>query len=61
MKTYKSQTGYIKFKTEDVTEIYEGSIIYLPDREDLANYSDASKEEYEAYVKEQEERYAFHE
>lgn len=56
MRTFKSKTGYIKSLKDNI--IYENDTIYLGiyDKED--NYIEATKEEYEAYIKSEEEKYA---
>ena len=56
MKTFKSKTGYIKSLVDNV--IYENDTIYLGiyDKED--NYREATKEEYDTYMKEEEEKNA---
>lgn len=56
MRTFKSMTGYIKSLVDNV--IYENDTIYLGiyDKED--NYREATKEEYDTYMKEEEEKYA---
>ena len=53
MNTYTSKTGYVKRIATG--EIYEGATIFLGKFDDASNYQDATKEEYEAYVKAQEE------
>lgn len=56
MRIFKSKTGYIKSLKDNI--IYENDTIYLGiyDKED--NYTEATKEEYEAYIKSEEEKYA---
>lgn len=56
MRTFKSKTGYIKSLVDNV--IYENDTIYLGiyDKED--NYREATKEEYDTYMKEEEEKNA---
>jgi len=54
MNTYTSVTGYIKRLETD--EIFVGETIYLGIYDKAENYADVSKEDYEAYIKEQEEK-----
>lgn len=56
MRTFKSKTGYIKSLVDNV--IYNNDTIYLGiyDKED--NYREATKEEYDTYMKEEEEEHA---
>ncbi len=56
MRTYESKTGYVKNNVSG--ECFETSIIYLSKWDDETTYSDITKDEYDAYVKEQEEKYA---
>lgn len=56
MRTFKSKTGYIKSLIDGV--IYENNTIYLGIYDKEENYTEATKEEYEAYIKEEEEKYA---
>ena len=56
MKTYESKTGYVKNNVSG--ECFETSLIYMSCLDDDNTYSDITKDEYEAYVKEQEEKYA---
>lgn len=55
MRTFKSKTGYIKSLIDGV--IYENDIIYLGIYDNEDNYTEATKEEYEAYIKSEEEKY----
>ncbi len=52
MNTFNSHTGYIKRKADNT--IYETSTIYLGKFDKAENYTEATKEEYEAYLKEME-------
>lgn len=54
MKTFESKTGYIKRTATG--EVYQGNIIYLGSHDSVSNYSEATEEEYEAFLKEQEEK-----
>ena len=56
MRTYESKTGYVRNNVSG--ECFETSLIYMSCLDDDSTYSDISKEEYEAYVREQEEKYA---
>ena len=56
MKTYESKTGYIK--RISTGECFETYLIYMSKWDDESTYSDIAKEEYEAYVKEREAKYA---
>ena len=53
MKTFKSKTGYIKSLVDNV--IYENDTIYLGIYDKEENYREATKEEYDTYMKEEEE------
>ena len=55
MRTFKSKTGYIKSLIDGV--IYENDTIYLGIYDNEDNYTEATKEEYEAYIKSEEEKY----
>ena len=54
MKTFKSKTGYIKSLVDNV--IYENDTIYLGIYDKEENYREATKEEYDTYMKEEEEK-----
>lgn len=54
MNTYTSVTGYIK--RIETGEIFVGETIYLGIYDKAENYADVAKEDYEAYIKEQEEK-----
>lgn len=56
MRTFKSKTGYIKSLIDNI--IYENDIIYLGIYDTEDNYTEATKEEYELYIKSEEEKYA---
>lgn len=56
MRTFKSKTGYIKSLIDGV--IYENDIIYLGIYDTEENYTEATKEEYELYIKSEEEKHA---
>ena len=56
MKTFKSKTGYIKSLVDNV--IYENDTIYLGIYDKEENYREATKEEYDTYMKEEEEKHA---
>ena len=56
MKTFKSKTGYIKSLVDNV--IYENDTIYLGIYDNEENYREATKEEYDTYMKEEEEKNA---
>ena len=56
MKVFKSKTGYIKSLIDNI--IYKNDTIYLGIYDNEDNYTEATKEEYEAYIKEEEEKYA---
>ena len=58
-ETYISKTGYVR---NSVTgECYATDMLCIGKYSKVSDYSDISKEEYEAYVKEQEARYAEYE
>ena len=59
MRTYESKTGYVKNNVSG--ECFETSLIYMSKWDDESTYSDITKEDYEAYVKEREARYAEYE
>ena len=59
MRTYESKTGYVKNNVSG--ECFETLLIYMSCLDDESTYSDITKEEYEAYVREQEARYAEYE
>lgn len=52
MNTYTSKTGYVKYLPTGEISIAE--TIYLGIYDKAENYTDATKEEYENYVKENE-------
>lgn len=52
MNTFNSSTGYIKRKADNT--IYEASTLWLGKYDKADNYIEATKEEYEAYLKEME-------
>lgn len=52
MNTFNSSTGYIKRKADNT--IYETSTIWLGKYDKAENYIEATKEEYQAYLKEKE-------
>lgn len=54
MNTYTSETGYVK--RLETGEIFVGETIYLGIYDKAENYVDATKEEYEAYIEEQERK-----
>ena len=56
MRTFKSKTGYIKSLVDNV--IYENDTIYLGIYDKEENYIEATKEEYDTYMKEEEEKHA---
>lgn len=56
MRTFKSKTGYIKSLVDNV--IYENGTIYLGIYDKEGNYREATKEEYDTYMKEEEEKHA---
>lgn len=56
MKTFKSKTGYIKSLVDNI--IYENDTIYLGIYDKEENYREATKEEYDTYMKEEEEKHA---
>lgn len=56
MKVFKSKTGYIKSLIDNI--IYENDTIYLGIYDKEENYTEATKEEYELYLKSEEEKYA---
>lgn len=56
MRIFKSKTGYIKSLIDDI--IYENDTIYLGIYDNEYNYTEASKEEYELYIKSEEEKHA---
>ena len=56
MRTFKSKTGYIKSLIDNV--VYENNIIYLGIYDKEENYQEATKEEYEEYVKMEKEKHA---
>ena len=56
MIVFKSKTGYIKSLIDGV--IYANDTIYLGIYDNEDNYTEATKEEYEAYIKSEEEKYA---
>lgn len=53
MNTYTSKTGYVKNLTTN--ELFKAEVMYLGIYDKAENYEDVSEEEYEAYIKEQEE------
>lgn len=52
MRTYKTKTGYAK--NLETSEIFQADTIYLGCFDKEENYEDATKEEYDEYVKEEE-------
>ena len=56
MRTYQSKTGYVK--NVITGEYFETSLVYLGCNSKESDFEDITKDEYEAYVKEQEEKYA---
>ena len=56
MKIFKSKTGYIKSLIDNI--IYENDTIYLGIYDNEENYTEATKEEYEGYIKYEEEKRA---
>lgn len=54
MRTFKSKTGYIKSLLDGA--IYENDTIYLGIYDKEENYTESTKEEYEAYIKKEEEK-----
>ena len=52
MRTYKTKTGYAK--NLETSEIFQAETIYLGCFDKEENYEDATKEEYDEYVKEEE-------
>lgn len=56
MRIFKSKTGYIKSLIDNT--IYANDTIYLGIYDKEENYTEATKEEYEAYIKEEEEKRA---
>lgn len=56
MRTFKSKTGYIKSLIDNI--IYENDTIYLGIYDKEENYAEATKEEYESYIKYEEDKRA---
>lgn len=56
MRIFKSKTGYIKSLVDNV--IYANNVIYLGIYDKEENYKEATKEEYDAYIKLEEEKHA---
>lgn len=56
MRIFKSKTGYIKSLKDNI--IYENGTIYLGIYDNETNYTEATKEEYEEYIKSEEEKHA---
>lgn len=56
MRTFKSKTGYIKSLIDNI--IYANDTIYLGIYDKEENYDEATKEEYEAYIKYEEDNRA---
>ena len=56
MRTYQSKTGYVK--NVITGECLETPLIYLGCNSNESDFDDITKDEYEAYVKEQEAKYA---
>lgn len=56
MRKFKSKTGYIKSLIDNI--IYANDTIYLGIYDTEDNYTEATKEEYELYIKSEEEKYA---
>lgn len=49
MRTFKSKTNYIKSLVDNV--VYENNTIYLGIYDKEENYEEATKEEYDEYIK----------
>lgn len=56
MIIFKSKTGYIKSLIDNI--IYANDTIYLGIYDKEENYTEATKEEYELYIKSEEEKHA---
>lgn len=56
MRTFKSKTGYIRSLIDNI--IYENGTIYLGIYDNEDNYTESTKEEYEAYIKYEEDKRA---
>lgn len=56
MRIFKSKTGYIKSLIDNI--IYANDTIYLGVYDKEENYAEATKEEYEAYIKYEEDKRA---
>lgn len=56
MRIFKSKTGYIKSLADNI--IYKNDAIYLGIYDTEDNYTEATKEEYEEYIKSEEEKHA---
>lgn len=56
MRIFKSKTGYIKSLKDNI--IYENDTIYLGIYDAEYNYTESTKEEYELYIKSEEEKHA---
>lgn len=56
MRIFKSKTGYIKSLIDNI--IYANDTIYLGIYDKEENYIEATKEEYELYIKSEEEKHA---
>lgn len=56
MRIFKSKTGYIKSLIDNI--IYENDTIYLGIYDNEDNYTEATKEEYEAFIKYEEDKRA---
>lgn len=54
MRTFKSKTNYIKSLVDNV--VYENNTIYLGIYDKEENYEEATKEEYDEYIKTKEKR-----
>lgn len=52
MEVYKSKTGFVKCKVDNV--IYKSENIYLGIYDKLENYEDCSEEDYNEFIKSQE-------
>ena len=54
MRTYESQTGYVRSKIDKTC--FEAKVIYLGIYDKAENYEDISKAVYDRYVKAEEEK-----
>lgn len=55
MRIFKSKTGYIKSLIDNI--VYANYTIYLGIYDNEENYTEATKEEYETYIKSEEEKH----